>query len=57
MSGLRGAGPSGGLLFVALLLFVGWLVASETAGLLRMLLIGLLVVVTVAVGVNVARRR
>lgn len=57
MSGLRGAGPSGGVLFVALLLFVGWLVVAETAGIVRVLLIGLLVMLTVAVSVNVARRR
>ena len=39
-SGGKGAGPAGGLLFIAVLLFVAYLAISAVAGILR-LLIGL----------------
>lgn len=54
---LRGAGPAGGLLFVALLLFLGWLMALETVGLLRVVLLAVLGVAVAALTVGVLRRR
>jgi hypothetical protein len=55
--GLRGAGPSGGLLFLAVLVFVGWLVAAETDGLARIVLLVVAGAGVVALGADVLRRR
>ena len=57
MSEPRGAGTAGGLLFLAVLLVLGYLLVSAVAGVLK-LVIGLaLVVVVIAIGVRVLARR
>ena len=53
----RGAGRSGGLLFLAVGLFVLYLVVTAVAGVLKFLLSAALVVVLVVLAVNVVRRR
>ena len=53
----RGAGRSGGLLFLAVCLFVLYLIITAVAGVLKFVLTGLLVVVLVAFAFNVFRRR
>lgn len=53
----RGAGPAGGLLFLAVVLFVGYLAVRAVAGLIKLAVAAL---VLVAIGVflaNVLRRR
>lgn len=57
MSGLGGAGPGGGLLFLALIAFVGWLVAAESQGVLRLVLVVVVAVSTMGLAINVLRRR
>ena len=52
----QGAGPAGGLLFIAVLLFVAYLAISAVAGILR-LIIGLaFVAVVVLLAARVLRR-
>ena len=53
----RGAGPAGGLLFVAVLLFVGYLLVEAIAGLVQWVLGAALLVVVVVLVVTVLRRR
>ena len=53
----RGAGRSGGLLFVLVWVFVLYLVITAVAGVLKLLLTAAMVVVLVALVVNVLRRR
>ena len=53
----RGAGRSGGLLFLAVGLFVLYLVITAVAGLAKFLLSLAIVVVLVLLAVNVFRRR
>ena len=53
----RGAGRSGGLLFLAVGLFVLYLVISAVAGVLKFILGVVLVVVLGALALNVLRRR
>ena len=51
-----GAGPAGGLLFLAVMLFVGYLAITAVAGILR-LIIGLaLLIVLAMLAVRVLRR-
>lgn len=52
----RGAGRSGGLLFLAVGLFVTYLAFEALTGVLRLVLTGVLAVVLVALALNVARR-
>lgn len=52
-----GAGRGGGLLFLAVLLFVVYLVLTGVAGLLRWLAAVALLAAIVVFGVNVLRRR
>lgn len=52
----RGAGRSGGLLFLAVLLFVAYLAVTAVAGLAKFLLGGALLVVIALLAVNVLRR-
>ncbi len=53
----RHAGRSGGLLFLAVLLFVTYLVVTAVAGLARFLLGGASLIVVVVLALNVLRRR
>lgn len=53
----RGAGRGGGLLFLAVGIFVAYLVVTAVAGLVRFLLGGALLVVLVLLALNVLRRR
>ena len=53
----RGAGRAGGLLFLAIGLFVAYLVISALAGLAKILLSIALVAVLAMLAVNVLRRR
>ena len=53
----RGAGRSGGLLFVLVWVFVLYLVVTAVAGLLKLVLTAAMVVVLVALIANVVRRR
>ena len=53
----RGAGRSGGLLFLAVGLFVLYLVVSAVTGVLKLVLGAGIVVVLVAFAVSVFRRR
>jgi hypothetical protein len=52
-----GAGRGGGLLFVAVLVFVAYLALEALAGLLRFALSGVLLALAVALLVRVFRRR
>ena len=52
----RGAGRSGGLLFLAVGLFVLYLIVTAVAGLLKFVLSAAVVVVLVALAINVLRR-
>ena len=54
---MKGAGPSGGLLFLALVAFVGWLLARQTSGALQIVLLVGLAVAVLVLGVRVLRRR
>jgi UDP-N-acetylmuramyl pentapeptide phosphotransferase/UDP-N-acetylglucosamine-1-phosphate transferase len=54
---LRGAGRGGGLLFLAVILFVAYLAVEAVSGVIRLLLMGALVLVVVGFAVTVARRR
>ena len=53
----RGAGRSGGLLFLAVGLFVLYLVINAVAGVVKLLLAAGVVVILVLLAVNVFRRR
>lgn len=53
----RGAGRGGGLLFLAILAFVAYLVLQALAGLAKLLAAAVLLVGIVALGVDVLRRR
>ena len=53
----RGAGRSGGLLFVLVWIFVLYLVITAVAGILKFVLTAAMVIVLVALVVNVLRRR
>jgi len=53
----RGAGRGGGLLFLAVLVFLAYLAAETVAGVARLVLMAGLVVVVVAFGATVLRRR
>lgn len=53
----RGAGSSGGLLFIAVVLVVGYLAITAIAGVLRWLIGVALIVVVVALVVRVLDRR
>ena len=59
MSGdrVRGAGAGGGLLFLALLLFVGYLVLEAVVGVLRFLMGTAFLAVLVLLAFRVLRRR
>lgn len=57
MRGPQGAGRSGGLLFLAILAFVAYLVLQALAGLAKLLAAAVLLVGIVALGVDVLRRR
>jgi hypothetical protein len=52
-----GAGRGGGLLFVAVLVFVAYLALEALAGLLRVLAVGALLVAAVVLLTRVLRRR
>jgi len=53
----RGAGRSGGLLFLLVALFVGYLVITTVAGIVKFIVGALIVVVLIALAANVVRRR
>lgn len=53
----RGAGVGGGLLFLAVAVFVAWLVVKVVVGFLQWVLGIALVVLLVAIAFNVLRRR
>jgi len=53
----RGAGRSGGLLFLAVALFVGYLVVTAVAGVIRLVLTIAIGVVVLALAASVLRRR
>ncbi len=53
----RGAGRSGGLLFLAVCLFLLYLVIRVLAGVAKLVVGGALLVVLAALAVNVVRRR
>ena len=57
MSEPRGAGTAGGLLFLAVVLVLGYLLVSAVAGVLKWLIGAALVVVVIAMGVRVLSRR
>lgn len=57
MSEPRGAGTAGGLLFLAVVLVLGYLLVSAVAGILKWLIGAALVVVVVAMGVRILSRR
>lgn len=54
---MRGAGPAGGLLFIVVLLLVGWLAATQTGGVVRVLVLSAVALAVLALSVDVARRR
>ena len=54
---MRGAGPAGGLLFLAVVAFVGWLVVMQVNGALRVVLLAVVATAVAALAVNVIRRR
>lgn len=53
----RGAGRSGGLLFLAVGLFVLYLVVTAVAGVVKFVITAVLLVVLALLAVNVFRRR
>ncbi len=53
----RGAGRSGGLLFLAVGVFVAYLVVRTVAGVFKVALLGVLVVLLVLLARDVLRRR
>lgn len=53
----RGAGRGGGLLFLAVVLFVAYLAVTAVAGILKWMLGTAFVVVVVVLAANVLRRR
>ncbi len=53
----RGAGTSGGLLFLAVMLVIGYLLVSAVAGLLKWLIGVAFVVVIIAMGARIISRR
>ena len=53
----RGAGRSGGLLFLVVGLFVLYLVITAVAGVLKLIISAVILVVLVALALNVFRRR
>ncbi len=53
----KGAGSAGGLLFLAVMLFLGYLLITAVAGLLKWLIGVALVVVVLVLGVRVLTRR
>ena len=55
--GPRGAGPAGGLLFLAVILFLAYLVVTAIVGALRWLIGLAFVVVVIGLAVSVVRRR
>ena len=57
MSEPRGAGSAGGLLFIAVVLIIGYLLISAVAGLLKWLIGVAIVVVIVAMIARVLSRR
>ncbi len=57
MSEPRGAGAAGGLLFIAVLLVVGYLLVSAVAGVLKWLIGVALIIVVIAMVVRVVSRR
>ena len=54
---MRGAGPAGGLLFLAVLGLIGWLIATDLDGIVRIVLLAVVVVAGLALGADVIRRR
>lgn len=52
-----GAGRAGGLLFLAVVLFVGYLALRAVAGLVKLVVIGLVIAAAAAFLVTVLRRR
>ncbi len=52
-----GAGRSGGLLFVAVLVFVAYLAVSTLAGMIRFLLAGVVLALALVLLARVLRRR
>ena len=54
---MRGAGPAGGLLFLAVLGLIGWLIATDLDGLVRIVLLAVIGVAVLALGADVIRRR
>lgn len=53
----RGAGSAGGLLFVAVLLFLAYLVVTTLAGILKWLIAALFILVVVGFAIRVVSRR
>lgn len=53
----RGAGRGGGLLFVAVLVFVGYLAATGLDGLVRIAVVGVLLAAVAVLTGRVLRRR
>lgn len=53
----RGAGSAGGLLFLAVVLFLGYLLITTIAGILQWLLGAAFIVVVVVLGISVLSRR
>jgi hypothetical protein len=53
----RGAGSAGGLLFLALLLFLGYLLITAVAGVLQLILGAGFLIVVVVLGLSVLKRR
>lgn len=57
MSEPRGAGTAGGLLFIAVLLVLGYLVVTAVAGLIKWLLGVAIIIVVIAMIIRVVSRR
>jgi len=57
MNSPRGAGRSGGLLFLAVLAFVVYLVLAALSGIMKLVATVLLLAAIVVFGANVLRRR
>jgi hypothetical protein len=57
MSEPRGAGTAGGLLFIAVLLFVAYLAVTAVAGVLKFVIGTAFVVVIIALGLSILKRR
>lgn len=53
----KGAGRSGGLLFLLIALFVGYLLVNAVAGVVKVVLGVLVLVVVAGLAVNIVRRR